>query len=53
MLTVLLAVLAAFANAAGSVLQRAGARKQPQGGDLDVAALQGLVTIPVWVAGVL
>ncbi|GHF29122.1 hypothetical protein GCM10017786_74070 [Amycolatopsis deserti] len=52
MLTVLLAVAAAFANAAGSVLQRAGARKQRQGSDLDVGALKGLVKTPVWVAGV-
>ncbi|WP_116104022.1 DMT family transporter [Amycolatopsis thermalba] len=52
MLTVLLAVAAAFANAAGAVLQRAGARKQPQGSDLDVGALKGLVKTPVWVAGV-
>ncbi|WP_020416147.1 DMT family transporter [Amycolatopsis sp. ATCC 39116] len=51
MLTVLLAVLAAVANAAGAVLQRAGARKQ-QGSDLDVGALKGLVRTPVWVAGV-
>ena len=53
MLTVLLAALAAFANAAGSVLQRAGARKQRQGSDLDVGALKGLATTPVWVVGVL
>ncbi|MFD4195434.1 DMT family transporter [Amycolatopsis thermoflava] len=51
MLTVLLAVLAAVANAAGAVLQRAGARRQ-QGSDLDVGALKGLVRTPVWVAGV-
>ncbi|WP_306995182.1 DMT family transporter [Amycolatopsis thermophila] len=51
-LTVVLAVLAAFANAAGSVLQRAGARKQPRGDGLSVGVLRALVTTPVWVLGV-
>lgn len=52
-LTVLLAVLAAAANAAGSVLQRAGARHQPEGSRLSVSMLWHLVAQPVWICGVL
>ena len=53
MLSVLLAVLAAAANAAGSVLQRAGARHQPEGSRLSTGMLWHLVGQPVWVLGVL
>lgn len=52
-LGVVLAVLAAAVNAAGSVMQRAGARKQPEGSRLSRSMLWHLVEQPVWLAGVL
>jgi len=53
LLSVLLAVLAAVANATGSVLQRAGARHQPEGSRLSRRMLLHLVTQPAWICGVL
>ncbi|TNC29242.1 hypothetical protein FG385_02340 [Amycolatopsis alkalitolerans] len=53
MLGVVFAVLAAATNAAGSVMQRTGARKQPEGSRLSRDMLLHLVTQRVWIAGVL
>lgn len=53
LLGVVFAVLAAAVNAAGSVMQRTGARKQPEGSRLSRSMLWHLVDQPVWLAGVL
>lgn len=52
-LGVVLAVLAAGANAVGSVLQRAGARTQPEGSRLTPTMLVRLFRRPAWPVGVL
>ncbi|MFF5990015.1 DMT family transporter [Prauserella flavalba] len=52
MLVVLLSVLAAAANAAGSVLQRLGVRTVPHGMRMSVPVLRTLVRRPAWVLGV-
>ncbi|MFD4248447.1 DMT family transporter [Amycolatopsis thermoflava] len=49
---VVLAVLAAAANAAGSVLQRRAARNEPAGGRLSVGLLWHLAKQPAWGFGV-
>jgi drug/metabolite transporter (DMT)-like permease len=51
-LSVVLAVLAAMANAAASVLQRKAARREPEGGALSLQILFDLVRQPVWLAGI-
>lgn len=48
-----LAVLAACANAASSVLQRKANRSQPRQRGLNVRLLPGLLRRPVWLGGVL
>ncbi|MEV8565404.1 DMT family transporter [Streptomyces sp. NPDC051322] len=53
MLSVLLAVLAAVANAAASVLQRKAARDQPESENLSWRLLLSLLHRPVWFAGIL
>ena len=53
LLGVLFAVFAAVANALGSVLQRSGARRQPEGGRLSRDMLWHLVRQPAWILGVL
>ncbi|WP_233520283.1 DMT family transporter [Prauserella sp. PE36] len=52
MLVILLCLLAAAANAAGSVLQRLGVRTVPHGMRMSVPVLRMLVRRPVWVLGV-
>ncbi|WP_223843156.1 DMT family transporter [Amycolatopsis methanolica] len=49
---VVLAVLAAAANAAGSVLQRHAARNEPAGGRLTIGLLWDLAKQPAWGFGV-
>ncbi|MFF5986933.1 DMT family transporter [Prauserella flavalba] len=51
-LTVVLAVLAALANATASVLQRKGARRQSRGHSMSVGMLWNLAHDPAWLAGV-
>lgn len=51
-LSVILAVLAAMANATASVLQRKAARREPEGGGLSLRILLDLVRQPVWLAGI-
>ncbi|MEV6793347.1 DMT family transporter [Streptomyces sp. NPDC051320] len=53
MLSVLLAVLAAVANAAASVLQRKAARDRPESENLSWRLLLSLLHRPVWFAGIL
>jgi drug/metabolite transporter (DMT)-like permease len=52
-MTYLLAVLAACANAASSVLQRKAGRKVPQGENLSVQLIWSLLHEPVWFGGIL
>jgi drug/metabolite transporter (DMT)-like permease len=51
-LSVVLAVLAAMANATASVLQRKAARRQPDDGSLSVRLLWDLAHQPVWIGGI-
>lgn len=53
MLSVLLAVLAAIANALASVLQRKAARDRPESESLSWRLVRHLLHRPVWFAGVL
>ncbi|HEX6446036.1 MAG TPA: DMT family transporter [Streptosporangiales bacterium] len=52
MLGVLLALLAAGANAAASVLQRAAARREPESRAFSIGLLWDLAHRPVWIAGI-
>lgn len=52
MLGVLLALLAAGANAAASVLQRAAARNEPESRAFSIGLLWDLAHRPVWIAGI-
>lgn len=52
-LAVFLAVLAAVANAAASVLQRKAARREPDRGGLSLHMLLDLARQPAWVGGIL
>jgi drug/metabolite transporter (DMT)-like permease len=51
-LSVVLAVLAAMANATASVLQRKGARDEAEGGPLSLGMLWHLAHRPAWLGGV-
>ncbi|GAB2966105.1 DMT family transporter [Amycolatopsis acidiphila] len=51
-LSVVLAVLAAMANAAASVLQRKAARNEPEDGALSLKILLDLVRQPAWLGGI-
>lgn len=51
-LSVVLAVLAAMANATASVLQRKAARRQPEDDALSVRILWDLAHQPVWIGGI-
>jgi drug/metabolite transporter (DMT)-like permease len=53
MLTYLLAVLAACANATSSVLQRKASRKAPRGQNLSPRLIWSLAHEPVWFGGIL
>lgn len=52
MLGVLLALLAAAANAVASVLQRAAARREPESRAFSIGLLWDLAHRPVWIAGI-
>jgi drug/metabolite transporter (DMT)-like permease len=52
-LTYLLAVLAACANATSSVLQRKAGRRIPQGQNLSLRLIRSLMHQPVWFGGIL
>jgi drug/metabolite transporter (DMT)-like permease len=52
MLSVVLAILAAMANATASVLQRKAARRQPADESLSVRLLWDLVHQPAWIGGI-
>ena len=52
MLTYLLAVLAACANATSSVLQRKAGRRVPQGENLSLRLIGSLLHQPVWFGGI-
>ncbi|MGH3322324.1 MAG: DMT family transporter, partial [Streptosporangiaceae bacterium] len=53
MVSVLLAVLAAAANAAASVLQRKATRREPDRKALSLSMIVDLLPQPVWFAGIL
>lgn len=53
MLTYLLAVLAACANATSSVLQRKAGQRVPQGENLSLKLIRSLLHQPVWFGGIL